>query len=145
MLVISDKNCQVHFSPERHSIRILLLDFNLLVFLFFYWTGCFLNNLASVGLQLTLFINPFLPNVQFLYPMKTSENQRFVLTRYRNGTLSKNGLMITCSSENILMKSALACFLFSQSAERKNQKCFKTLQSLGKYYLEMVNAKNRFL
>ena len=41
-------------------------------------------------------ISPFQPNVQFLYPLKTSENLWFsdVLRGYRNGALDCNGLII---------------------------------------------------
>ena len=39
-------------------------------------------------------LNPFLPNVSFLYILKTSENKRFfdVFSKYKKGTLRRNGL-----------------------------------------------------
>ena len=39
--------------------------------------------------------NPFLANIPILYPLKTSENQRFsgVFRDYKMGTLARNGLM----------------------------------------------------
>ena len=40
-------------------------------------------------------VKPFQLNCPFLYPLKTSENERFsdVFRGYRNGTLHKNGLL----------------------------------------------------
>ena len=39
-------------------------------------------------------INPYSPNMSFLFPLKTLENQRFsdVFREYRNVTLGKYGL-----------------------------------------------------
>ena len=44
-------------------------------------------------LKMTKNIKPFQANVSFLYPLKTSENQRFlvVFRGYRNGTLAEMG------------------------------------------------------
>ena len=41
-------------------------------------------------------INPFLANIPILYPLKTSESQRFsgVFKRYKMGTLARIGLII---------------------------------------------------
>ena len=40
------------------------------------------------------FLNPYFPNVTFLYPLKTSKNRRFsdVFKGYRNVTLGEYGL-----------------------------------------------------
>ena len=50
---------------------------------------CFLFILYNV-------LNPLLVNVLFLYPLKTSENQRFsnIFRRFRNGTPARNGLKL---------------------------------------------------
>ena len=53
-------------------------------------------------------INPFWPNVPFLYPVKISENQRFsnIFRGYRNGTVGQNGL-ITMSKRLIMLFQGL--------------------------------------
>ena len=42
------------------------------------------------------FFNPFSTNVPHLYPVKTSENQKFsdVFSRYKSETLVENGLVL---------------------------------------------------
>ena len=52
--------------------------------------GPFWNTLSHfLAYESAWIINPFHANVPFLYPLKTSENQRFsdVFGGYRNGTL----------------------------------------------------------
>ena len=62
--------------------------------LFLYWSK--VNTLSH--------INPYSPNVTFLYPLKTSENRRLsdVFTGYRNVTLGEYGLS---SSSRILLQA----------------------------------------
>ena len=55
------------------------------------------------------FLNPFLSNATFLYPLKMSENLWFsdVFRGYRNMTLDKNGLRIVLNSKNV--KGSVIC------------------------------------
>ena len=41
------------------------------------------------------FVNPFVPNAPFLYPLKTSENRKFsyIFRRWKKGALGTNGLL----------------------------------------------------
>ena len=59
---------------------------------------CFVNVSSSKSTMQLL--NPFSTNVPLLYPLKTSENQRFsdVFRGYRSGTLVENGLRYVLAS-----------------------------------------------
>ena len=54
-------------------------------------------------------LNPYPPNVTFLYPLKTSENLRFsdVFRGYRNVTLGEHGLICIFKILKILILSQL--------------------------------------
>ena len=53
------------------------------------------KSLTCIDLIKVWYLNPYSPNVTFLYPLKTSENQRFsdVFRGYRNVTLGEYGLI----------------------------------------------------
>ena len=55
--------------------------------------------------------NPFLSNIPFIYPLKTSENKRFsdVFRGYKKGTLETNGLMFFIVGKAFVINTFQCC------------------------------------
>ena len=59
------------------------------------------------------YINPFLPNVPILYPLKTPENLWFlsIFRGYKMGTSARNGLKIYININNLKYEQSYTCYL----------------------------------
>ena len=80
---------------------------------------------CNTGLK---WINHFHVNVLFLYPLKTSENQRFpdVFRGYRNGTLARKGLIVDVT------KPEVDFIIFNKAFLSLKSLYFKTVTLAGK-------------